>query len=267
MCNNEIIIHPLRARSTWTITSLVFTVVGSLGALMSGQSITNLNPTPQNNNDAVTKSYVDNAITLSGGLSVTELTMQGDMDMSGHEVKGLVDPSQDDMAASKEYWDSNYLDLPGGIMVGDIDMAGREITRLSDVPSTDNSAASKKYVDSKVTGGGGGPSNSGFRMTRDIGMGQNEMYNLPDTPSRDHSAVNKKYVTDNFYNTSGDTMTGNVDMGGHEIRNLSNAVTTDNPASPGSGHGWVRTDEWERDYRTYTKPIHEYVSSVQGVRG
>ena len=29
---------------------------------MSGQSITNLNPTPQNNNDAVTKSYVDNSI-------------------------------------------------------------------------------------------------------------------------------------------------------------------------------------------------------------
>ncbi len=28
---------------------------------MSGQSITDLNPTPQNNNDAVTKSYVDNA--------------------------------------------------------------------------------------------------------------------------------------------------------------------------------------------------------------
>ncbi len=40
---------------------------------MSGQSITDLNPTPQGNNDAVTKSYVDNAITLSGGLSVTGL--------------------------------------------------------------------------------------------------------------------------------------------------------------------------------------------------
>ena len=35
---------------------------------MSGQSITDLNPTPQNNNDAVTKSYVDNSITLAGGL-------------------------------------------------------------------------------------------------------------------------------------------------------------------------------------------------------
>ena len=36
---------------------------------MSGQSITNLNPTPQNSNDAVTKNYVDNSIALAGGLS------------------------------------------------------------------------------------------------------------------------------------------------------------------------------------------------------
>ena len=42
------------------------------GVSMSGQSITNVNPTPQNNNDALTKSYVDNAITLSGGLSVRD---------------------------------------------------------------------------------------------------------------------------------------------------------------------------------------------------
>ena len=54
---------------------------------MSGQSITDLNPTPQNNNDAVTKSYVDNSIALSGGLSISGITMQGDIDMSGHEVK------------------------------------------------------------------------------------------------------------------------------------------------------------------------------------
>ncbi len=42
---------------------------------MSGQSITNLNPTPQSNNDAVTKSYVDNSISLAGGLSISGITM------------------------------------------------------------------------------------------------------------------------------------------------------------------------------------------------
>ncbi len=89
---------------------------------MSGQSITNLNPTPQSNNDAVTKSYVDNAIKLSGRLSVTGLTMQGDIDMNGDEISGLADPINDNMAASKGLIESNFLDLAGGTMVGKIDM-------------------------------------------------------------------------------------------------------------------------------------------------
>ncbi len=84
---------------------------------MSGQSITNLNPTPQNFNDAVTKRYVDNSISLAGGLSITGITMQGDINMDGHNVKGLVDPTNDDMAASKGFVESNFLDLAGGAMV------------------------------------------------------------------------------------------------------------------------------------------------------
>ncbi len=67
---------------------------------MSGQSITNLNPVPQNFNDAVTKKYVDDSISLAGGLSITGITMQGDINMSGHNVIGLSDPTNDDMAAS-----------------------------------------------------------------------------------------------------------------------------------------------------------------------
>ncbi len=84
---------------------------------MSGQSITNLNPTPHSNNDAATKSYVDNSISLAGGLSISGITMQGDIDMNGNEVKGLADPTNDDMAASKGYVESNFLDLAGGTMV------------------------------------------------------------------------------------------------------------------------------------------------------
>ncbi len=111
---------------------------------MSGQSITNLNPTPQNNNDAVTKSYVDNAIKLSGGLSVTGLTMQGDIDMNGDEISGLADPINDDMAASKGFIESNFLDLAGGTIVGKIDMGGYEITNMLRTPTTDLSVVTKK---------------------------------------------------------------------------------------------------------------------------
>ncbi len=48
--------------------------------------------------------------------------MQGDIDMQGHEVKGLSDPTSADMAASKGCVESNFLDSAGGTMVGDINM-------------------------------------------------------------------------------------------------------------------------------------------------
>ena len=177
----------------------------------------------------MTKSYVDNSISLAGGLSIT---MQGDIDMQGHEVKGLADPTNDDMAASEGFVESNFLDLAGGTMVGSIDMGSNDITNLPNTPPTNNSAASKKYVDDKIAkvpsgGGGSGASTSGFSMTGNINMQQNEVLNLPDVPSQDHSAVSKKYVTDNFCNTSGDTMTGVLNMGGHEIKNIAGNPTTD----------------------------------------
>ncbi len=97
---------------------------------MSSQSITNLNPVPQNFNDAVTKRYVDDSISLAGGLSITGITMQGDIDMDGHNVTGLSDPTNDDMAASKGFVESNFLDLAGGAMVGNVDMGGYEIKNM-----------------------------------------------------------------------------------------------------------------------------------------
>ncbi len=44
---------------------------------MSGQSIRDLNPTPQNNNDAVTKSYVDNSFRWREVFLFRELLCRG----------------------------------------------------------------------------------------------------------------------------------------------------------------------------------------------
>ena len=118
---------------------------------MSGQSITNLNPTPQSNNEAVTKKYVDDSIGLAGGLSITGITMQGDIDMSGNDLTGLVDPTSDDMAARKGYVDGNFLDLADGTMTGDINMGGYEVIGVTSVPSFNNALVNKKYVDDSVS--------------------------------------------------------------------------------------------------------------------
>ncbi len=198
---------------------------------MSGQSITNLNPPPQNPNDAVTKGYVDNQIKLTGGLSISGITMQGDIDMNAHNVVGLSDPTNDDMAASKGYVDGNFLDLAGGAMVGGIDMGGYEITNMLRTPTTDLSAVTKKWVSDtfptkqEVLGG--------FTLSGSLDLSGNEVYGLPDVPTTDNSATSKKYVDYKFVSggglsSSGFTMSGDINMGGYEVIGVTSVPSFNN---------------------------------------
>ena len=200
---------------------------------MSGQSITNLNPVPQNFNDAVTKKYVDDSISLAGGLSITGITMQGDINMSGHNVTGLSDPTNDDMAASKGYVDSNFLDLAGGAMVGDIDMGGYEIKNMLRTPTTDLSAVTKKWVSDEF------PTKQevlgGFTLTGALNLSGNEIYGLPATPTTDNSAASKKYVDSKTAGGSGGglsdtgfTMKGDINMGGYEVIGVTSVPSFNN---------------------------------------
>ncbi len=201
--------------------------------VMSSQSITNLNPTPQSNNDAVTKGYVDNQIQLSGGLSITGITMQGDIDMNAHNVIGLSDPTNDDMAASKGYVDGNFLDIARGAMVGDIDMGGYEIKNMLRTPTTDLSAVTKKWVSDEF------PTKQevlgGFTLTGVLNLSGNEIYGLPDTPTTDNSAVSKKYVDSKTtggsgggLSDSGFTMRGDINMGGYEVIGVTSVPSFNN---------------------------------------
>ncbi len=198
---------------------------------MSGQSITNLNPVPQNFNNAVTKKYVDDSISLAGGLSITGITMQGDIDMDGHNVIGLSDPTNDDMAASKGYVDGNFLDLAGGAMVGNVDMGGYEIKNMLRTPTTDLSAVTKKWVPDEF------PTKQevlgGFTLSGPLNLSGNEIYGLPDTPTTDSSAASKKYVDAKFVaggglSSSGFTMQGDINMGGYEVIGVTSVPSFNN---------------------------------------
>ncbi len=118
--------------------------------------------------------------------------MTGDIDMDGHNVTGLSDPTNDDMVASKGYVDGNFLDLAGGTMVGDVDMGGYEIKNMLRTPTTDLSAVTKKWVSDEF------PTKQevlgGFTLTGALNLSGNEIYGLPDTPTTDNSAASKKYV-------------------------------------------------------------------------
>ena len=203
---------------------------------MSGQSITNLNPVPQNFNDAVTKKYVDDSISLAGGLSITGITMQGDINMDGHNVIGLSDPTNDDMVASKGYVDGNFLDLAGGAMVGDVDMGGYEIKNMLRTPTTDLSAVTKKWVSDEF------PTKQevlgGFTLTGALNLSGNEIYGLPDTPTTDNSTASKKYVDSKVtgggsgatggLSDSGFTMKGDINMGGYEVIGVTSVPSFNN---------------------------------------
>ncbi len=200
---------------------------------MSGQSITNLNLVPQSFNEAVTKKYVDDSIGLAGGLSITGITMQEDINMSGRNVTGLSDPTNDDMAASKGYVDSNFLDLAGGAMVGNVDMGGYEITNMLRTPTTDLSAVTKKWVSDEF------PTKQevlgGFTLSGALNLSGNEIYGLPDTPTTDNSAASKKYVDGKVtggggggLSDAGFTMKGDINMGGYEVIGVTSVPSFNN---------------------------------------
>ena len=158
--------------------------------------------------------------------------MQGDIDMDGHNVKGLVDPTNDDMAASKGFVESNFLDLGGGAMVGDIDMGGYEIKNMLRTPTTDLSAVTKKWVTDEF------PTKQevlgGFTLTGVLNLSGNEVYGLPDVPTTDYSAASKKYVDSKItgggggLSDSGFTMKGDINMGGYEVIGVTSVPSFDN---------------------------------------
>ncbi len=168
-----------------------------------------------------------------GGLSASGFTMTGDIDMEGHNVIGLSDPTNDDMVASKGYVDGNFLDLAGGAMVGDVDMGGYEIKNMLRTPTTDLSAVTKKWVSDEF------PTKQevlgGFTLTGALNLSGNEIYGLPDTPTTDNSAASKKYVDSKTtggsgggLSDSGFTMKGDINMGGYEVIGVTSVPSFNN---------------------------------------
>ncbi len=158
--------------------------------------------------------------------------MQGDINMDGHNVKGLVDPTNDDMAASKGFVESNFLDLAGGTMVGNVYMGGYEITNMLRTPTTDLSAVTKKWVTDEF------PTKQevlgGFTLSRSLNLSGNEIYGLPDVPTTDNSATSKKYVDSKIttggggLSISGFTMQGDINMSGYEVIGVTSVPSFNN---------------------------------------
>ena len=117
------------------------------------------------------------------------------------------------------------------MMRGNLDMGGCEITNLTRVLTTNNSAVTKKWVTNEF------PTKreilDGFMLSGPLDLNDNKVYGLPDVPTTENSVTSKKY-TDNEVGKitlSGGTMTDDINMGGNDISHLPDVPPTDNSAT------------------------------------
>ncbi len=138
------------------------------------------------------------------------------------------------------YTDPIYLNRIGDQMAGDLDMNSNRIINLASPPLATTDAVTKAYVDAQVAsagdiedidGGAGltcspGACDSG-NVTLDIGAGTGIIVNADDI------ALDTTYTDARYFNVTGDTMSGDIDLNGNKILNLP-APTLANDLTPKS---------------------------------
>ena len=120
---------------------------------LDGHRLKQIPHEPTDTTDGAAASFViagDIAVKDAAVLRSGVQTMTGNLDLDSHHIKNVVDPANQQDAATKNYVDlrdSMRLFVGGGTMMGDIQMTDHHITGLAD-SSENQDAATKWYVDS-----------------------------------------------------------------------------------------------------------------------
>ena len=205
--------------------------------------ITNLQA-PVDPHEPPTKSYVDNTFLERDG----SYAMTGNLQMGNHKITGLRVPTSSSDATTKKYVDdhiansspdlSDYLEKDGSVtMTGNLNMGTKKIVNLA-APTANTDAATKKYVDDKPSGGGGGSGDfkkdGSVTMTGNLNMGTKKIVNLAEPTAYTDSAT-KRYVDQqpkgDFKKDGSVAMSGNLNMGGFKISNLSTPSNNNDAAT------------------------------------
>lgn len=116
-------------------------VIGALN--MNSNTINNLG-SPNKENDAATKAYVDNHI----GVSKSGDTMSGELKMSDNKITGLHAPTDKGDAANKQYVDTQnrkQVSKAGDVMTGDLKLSSTS-TDLNRILGCVDLTAGKKFI-------------------------------------------------------------------------------------------------------------------------
>ncbi|MET1260946.1 hypothetical protein ABV409_16500, partial [Flagellimonas sp. DF-77] len=157
-------------------------------------------------------------------------------DAGGRQIENLLDPNDDQDAATKKYVDDEIAALPAGsdnqdldnVLTQGNDAGGRQIENLLD-PNDDQDAATKKYVDDEIAALPAGSDNQDLDnvLTQGNDAGGRQIENLLD-PNDDQDAATKKYVDDEIAALPAgsdnqdldNVLTQGNDAGGRQIENL-----------------------------------------------
>ena len=171
---------------------------------------------PSTNTDAATKKYVDD--NSSGTPSTSRLTVDSNINMKDtYRITNLKTPVDTHEPPTKYYVDNTFLDRDGSYpMKGNLNMDNNRILNLP-APTGSNQPTPLAFTDLKYLHVAGTN-----KMTNNLNMDNKKIIHLP-PPTNDGDGTNKKYVDDTvtankvdvtpFLKKSGDTMTGNLNMG------------------------------------------------------
>lgn len=194
---------------------------------MNNYEIINLAPATTGTS-AVNRNYVDNSISTLC-VSKDGDYMSGFLDMSGNSIFGLPTPVDFSEATNKGYVDSALnlkLNKSGGTLTGSIDAGGYFITNVH-APITPNDVIPKSYydagIDLKVN-------KSGDTLTGNLNMSGYNVNGLPTVfsgLSGNSSALSYGLFSNlladfalTVVNKTGDTMSGELNMGGNKVTNI-----------------------------------------------
>ena len=209
-------------------------------------------PTPTIDGHASNKAYVDNEISKISDASDNSnyVKKSGDTMLGSLIVPKDNYPVQGDLNKVISYETQREIFLSkreGGKMLQPIDMNGFTINNLP-LPTANDHACNKTYVDTKVDSKADTSDLNDYLkidgtkpMIGGLNMNRNRITGLTQKPFYNGEAVNKLYVdseiskiqpidTSDLLKKSGDTMSGNLNMGNNKITNIKDPVNaTDSP--------------------------------------
>ena len=159
---------------------------------------------PTSDTDASNKKYVDETV-AANKVDKSRLIkldssgkVAGDIDMNNNSIGNLPYPTGDKQPVTLNYGNLTYLKRDGSnTMNNNLNMDNKKIYNLN-TPTDDADAATRKYVDDKISINVGALGNylkkdGTTALTGDLDLNSNKIINLS-TPTLDTDATNKEYV-------------------------------------------------------------------------